>query len=1062
MQALYDALEQGGVGLFESPTGEGKEEGGRKCGKIGGTSLFLDPAPTSPSPSSSSFVLRQQTGTGKTLSLLVAALTWLEDKRAAEAVAEVEMAGGAETGAAPAAAPLSDLPPWLADAAAAAVVASRSTYAARRAVRLAKARARVAAREAAERAAEAGSRAAWASLGRAAPPAMRRAPGAGDDDGDGDDALDADFIISDDDEEEDRARGKRGRGHGRRGASPPPPEEGEDGATSEEESGPLGEEEGADAARGPGGAPLPPNRVRAASTQVIITSRTHSQLAQFVGELNRTRFGGGGGGGGGGGDGGEAGGGEGKKGGGCCAAPPPSSPRLSATAVALGSRAALCINDAVRGLGSAARIAERCRDLATKKQAAPKTSTDDGNGKKSKAATRGGGGCPFRNPPPSARRALADTIIAHPTDVEALATAGRKHGACPYYGARAVAERADIVFLPYAALLSPDARQALGVRLRGAVVIVDEAHNLPGAVAGAAGAGVSEAGLGTASAALSSYLARYGARLGPGTRKEVQTLLAMADGLGRLLRSGGGGEGGEGAPNSAAPPAAAAAGAAEPPAPAVLLTVDAASSAAGIDNVNAFRLVASLRERKVVPKVAGAADAAAARAAREAGGGAVVPSARRRGARGGRPPLPPPAAADALDAGDDEAAPNPSPTAALHALVSFVAALTTADADGRVIVEEGRGSSSSPKTGASPTTTTTRSLRFILLNAGARFAGVLAEARAVVLASGTLEPSASLEAQLFPGGLGGGARAGRAGGGGGGARAGGAAAPRPAAPPLPPPPPTTRFSCGHVLPPHRLLALGVGAGPTGLALDLRHGSRATHPTLDEMGRLLLNVCAAVPAGVVAFFPSFAHMGAAVDRWAATGLLAALARKKGGGGAVTVEPRGAAAAAAALAAYAAAAASPGGALLLGVIGGKLSEGINFGDALGRGVVVFGLPFPNRADPELAARMAWLEGAGGRGAGRALYTDSAAIAVNQTVGRVVRHAGDWACVVLADARWAVAGPGGAAARLPAWMRPSTRLCGAGGYGEAHGALARFCKARVREDEGGGGGGGGERKV
>lgn len=44
-------------------------------------------------------------------------------------------------------------------------------------------------------------------------------------------------------------------------------------------------------------------------------------------------------------------------------------------------------------------------------------------------------------------------------------------------------------------------------------------------------------------------------------------------------------------------------------------------------------------------------------------------------------------------------------------------------------------------------------------------------------------------------------------------------------------------------------------------------------------------------------------------------------------------------------YTAAVESGSGALLLSVIGGKLSEGINFSNELGRGVLIIGLPFPN---------------------------------------------------------------------------------------------------------------------
>lgn len=122
---------------------------------------------------------------------------------------------------------------------------------------------------------------------------------------------------------------------------------------------------------------------------------------------------------------------------------------------------------------------------------------------------------------------------------------------------------------------------------------------------------------------------------------------------------------------------------------------------------------------------------------------------------------------------------------------------------------------------------------------------VVSEARAVILASGTLSPLESV-LHLFP---------------------------------SVPSASIHQYSCGHVVGKERLLAMAVGAGPSGKTLDFRMESRATHGTIDELGRLVVNACNVTPGGVVVFFPSFSYADQVYQRWSNCGLLSQLSNKK---------------------------------------------------------------------------------------------------------------------------------------------------------------------------------------
>jgi chromosome transmission fidelity protein 1 len=106
--------------------------------------------------------------------------------------------------------------------------------------------------------------------------------------------------------------------------------------------------------------------------------------------------------------------------------------------------------------------------------------------------------------------------------------------------------------------------------------------------------------------------------------------------------------------------------------------------------------------------------------------------------------------------------------------------------------------------------------------------------------------------------------------------------------------------------------------------------------MDEVGTSIANLCNVIPDGIVCFFPSFTYLDQVYKRWESaesSGILARIEKRKK----VFKEPRESNMVEATLRDYSLQIDSPDknmGALLLCVVNGKMSEGINFSDRLGR--------------------------------------------------------------------------------------------------------------------------------
>jgi chromosome transmission fidelity protein 1 len=219
----------------------------------------------------------------------------------------------------------------------------------------------------------------------------------------------------------------------------------------------------------------------------------------------------------------------------------------------------------------------------------------------------------------------------------------------------------------------------------------------------------------------------------------------------------------------------------------------------------------------------------------------------------------------------------------------------------------------------------------------------------------------------------------------------------------------TFFSGEHVVSKDNLFC-----APIGRKLNFSFQTRSSLSTIDECGNTLLQLAGVVPNGLVVFFTCYAYLQQVIQRWKATTTYANLQAKKS----IFLEEKDSIKDAPKfLAEYSIWAKEKRGAILLSVVGGRLSEGINFSDELARAVVVVGMPFPNVNDPEMRERIAQYNQVGG--CDSSLVENICMKSVNQAIGRAIRHANDYAAILLMDSRFETKK---VQKKLPEWIQKS----------------------------------------
>ncbi|XP_076299297.1 regulator of telomere elongation helicase 1 isoform X2 [Lasioglossum baleicum] len=194
-------------------------------------------------------------------------------------------------------------------------------------------------------------------------------------------------------------------------------------------------------------------------------------------------------------------------------------------------------------------------------------------------------------------------------------------------------------------------------------------------------------------------------------------------------------------------------------------------------------------------------------------------------------------------------------------------------------------------------------------------------------------------------------------------------------------------------------------GPDGYVLNSSFNTRNDPKYIGSLGRTIFNFSCLIPHGLLVFFPSYPIMRKCREEWQNTGLWTKIAERK----AIYVEPQYKNGFTNVMVEYCEKIRDPAckGAIFMAVCRGKVSEGLDFADANGRAVLITGLPFPPLKDPRVVLKQRYLEEMRSSNkealSGQQWYQLEASRAVNQAIGRIIRHKNDYGAIILCDCRF-----------------------------------------------------------
>lgn len=213
-----------------------------------------------------------------------------------------------------------------------------------------------------------------------------------------------------------------------------------------------------------------------------------------------------------------------------------------------------------------------------------------------------------------------------------------------------------------------------------------------------------------------------------------------------------------------------------------------------------------------------------------------------------------------------------------------------------------------------------------------------------------------------------------------------------------------RLEALHIIDGEQVWVGALGVGPKGVELKGTFKELETFAFQDDVCQSILDICRIVPDGVLCFLPSYSFMDKLMKRMEGIGVLAQLKKLKK----VYCEPRQGASSdfEKLMRNYYASISSGRGALFFAVFRGKVSEGLDFADENARAVISIGIPFPALKDEKVVQKRMYNDifcREQNLLNGNLWYDKQAYRALNQALGRCIRHRNDWGAIILLERRF-----------------------------------------------------------